>query len=1508
MITPSRAAELGGIISSDAPGTIPASAHSYTHLALEGRTVVRLTPDALGEVEDITLTSLGFTPGQHTGIGRMRQRAIGFPAWPIIHDPKNARHALNLVGDLQRAAKAAKSKPGNAKLLLDELAKMLGDSAPHFLPTFLEEAARIFLRLDNRVYAAQYFSKAREAERVHSLKVDEDRNSKAFLEFALAGAITAKELTNESKTLCERYEPERALDIFLTLNIDRVKGGMPPYGGLAADLKRLAKAAHADPVEVHTRFLRAVLSSPSLSKAPAAFWRGFKKAIPVLVAQEPTTTKALLALTPSPVPSDEWIDILDSVGLSEDLAVGRVDAREWVERYTRMLQSQWNAGYPRKLSLLIRRMKSLKGQSITLSKRVFGLQPELLDALLSTGAKVEFDAPPGTYSYYNRLSLSDWAETQDRPGLDALAESEHAHLVLGTIGRTASDHLDVILSHSGARAMLGRWAESTLGEHPTSQEVLSEIRRLSPLFTPAGLDAYPRQISALVERLNAGEILADVFRDGFLTEYTWPELEAASAELGKNTTFHESFPSIGIAADGHIIWVDGDKRIAEASFAPTATDKAEYWHYLLAGEATACAYRKNWEYFLTWSTDPGTSTQIRYYGGSDVPLTLPFNDGRLVGKRLVHGGDGGDPFADRALVLREGEHYWRLDDTFREIDPATGQRGRESLPAPLAELIEPYLRDGWELEKHTIIWCPVFPTTADSSVSTAHGRHAWLRMSRDEESLYLDANGHKVHPKDRWDRFKGRMARPGGGHWLLKGEELVREDDFAPMFAAADARGGTHLLHRVPQVGWNQFRVRDEAASDKLRHATPSQLEELLKVVPTADSTEDAEAVDPGRILTDEARAAAASFLGSDCHALVDSVVWATARVKRIVEDGLERTTQEAQPTRSFPEWEASCDALSWANIEWSLTTERDVLHNMARRLGGAELAVTGVGSAFTHLTTRPIALLFSVTRPLASKEFVGQAAAAFGDLVDEGLYSPSCCVFEVAGIEEKPSSTEPARLLTTPSGPAILIGTGRPFWAHNSNDKTRFFSPSGGVPKSVDGAPISLVTRGCGIEAETIIEAFRVLLDEGAPQWDPAKAERLAEGTGWTRAAASLFLAGLPNIRSAEANFLDKDLRTLLGLKVAEAREGREFLSGLGAEELLRLIEAGASDPLRLAHEGIDVEAVIAAWSDNEQVFHLPGALLAAADSAFPWGGARRLRELSQDPNSVDPDVWLWAAAQAEAGSRFALWLAQVYERMKSACRSVKVEWQDYGSGLRTVLGLPAVDENAPSDQVDSVGPWSMTNAPYSTVFYDPNTSKDFTEDRRLLDAIDEGEYSLQRIRKRLDVVIGVYDEIADALVDATPGCASDPLVSAPEVVSAAAKSLGVPEDSARYWLQILALTFPSDKNVESWNSWSKKLRLAAAAPLLEAGLLVEAKRARAGRSLFLPGGWQEASTPHKPMEVWKAPFYDLTDAPKVTPRHDAVVPLVPLGRLFEDAWQRYVDGDVPGYTELRTTRYRRR
>ena len=38
--------------------------------------------------------------------------------------------------------------------------------------------------------------------------------------------------------------------------------------------------------------------------------------------------------------------------------------------------------------------------------------------------------------------------------------------------------------------------------------------------------------------------------------------------------------------------------------------------------------------------------------------------------------------------------------------------------------------------------------------------------------------------------------------------------------------------------------------------------------------------------------------------------------------------------------------------------------------------------------------------------------------------------------------------------------------------------------------------------------------------------------------------------------------------------------------------------------------------------------------------------------------------------------------------------------------------------------------------------------------------------------------------------------------------------------------------------------------------GLVVEAKRPRAGRSLFLPCGWLALKAPHLPVETWKAPL----------------------------------------------------
>ena len=157
-------------------------------------------------------------------------------------------------------------------------------------------------------------------------------------------------------------------------------------------------------------------------------------------------------------------------------------------------------------------------------------------------------------------------------------------------------------------------------------------------------------------------------------------------------------------------------------------------------------------------------------------------------------------------------------------------------------------------------------------------------------------------------------------------------------------------------------------------------------------------------------------------------------------------------------------------------------------------------------------------------------------------------------------------------------------------------------------------------------------------------------------------------------------------------------------------------------------------------------------------------------------------------------------------------------------------------------------------------------------------------------------YQGIQADLCSPGDGWSQDPLVTAPGIVAEVAARFGLPEDPARYWLQLLALHNPTDKNIALWNGWRKAERERAAAPLLEKDLIVRARRARAGRSLFLPGGWQEAKTPHLPMESWKSSFYDLEAAPKVLPRLSVGVPLVPFGQLFTDAWRRCTSGDVPG------------
>lgn len=62
------------------------------------------------------------------------------------------------------------------------------------------------------------------------------------------------------------------------------------------------------------------------------------------------------------------------------------------------------------------------------------------------------------------------------------------------------------------------------------------------------------------------------------------------------------------------------------------------------------------------------------------------------------------------------------------------------------------------------------------------------------------------------------------------------------------------------------------------------------------------------------------------------------------------------------------------------------------------------------------------------------------------------------------------------------------------------------------------------------------------------------------------------------------------------------------------------------------------------------------------------------------------------------------------------------------------------------------------------------------------------------------------------------------------------------------------------------------------------------------------------KGLEVRNAPLHQLGRDAEARPVVPSCPPQVPMPHLFADAWQRDDGGDVPGYEELTTNRYRRR
>ncbi|MFF4540046.1 hypothetical protein [Streptomyces aureus] len=125
----------------------------------------------------------------------------------------------------------------------------------------------------------------------------------------------------------------------------------------------------------------------------------------------------------------------------------------------------------------------------------------------------------------------------------------------------------------------------------------------------------------------------------------------------------------------------------------------------------------------------------------------------------------------------------------------------------------------------------------------------------------------------------------------------------------------------------------------------------------------------------------------------------------------------------------------------------------------------------------------------------------------------------------------------------------------------------------------------------------------------------------------------------------------------------------------------------------------------------------------------------------------------------------------------------------------------------------------------------------------------------------------------------------SVPRLVEECSMAYGLGADAAALYLMLLALPDPTDRNVKQWTEWRPARFKAAHTELAASGRVIRADRARAGRTLFLPGPWQEAKAPRLPLERSKQQLLPNAREHRST-THTAVVPHLPIPVLFERAW----------------------
>ncbi|MFC7330491.1 hypothetical protein [Marinactinospora rubrisoli] len=1578
-------------------------ARRYTHPALPGRSVVRLAADTLAPAEDAAMRHFGFGEPETSGpLALTRPRGLGYPEWALVHDRGNAGPALAAVRPMERAAKLARSRPGAAAEAFGEIAVTL----PHtHLAAFWEQAGRAFLAADSPGQASIMFGRAREAERVYNIPVDEATRREAVLEFAFAGALSVKALAGYVTELARSYEPGPAYQQFRELALRRSLGGLPPWAEMPAQLRSLARAAGRDAAAEEERTLRELLEVPATASAPAGFWRKCRATLVALASGDAEVRRMLLHLFPTADTEGFhgwWLELLDDCGALADLADPAAEisggAAAWLSRMVGHTRNGRGAAPARLHELVPRIAGRLAADGVpvrvdgTRGTRVGPVELDLLDLCLAHGVPV---AGPREGQ---RLELGHWllgtGREADRRDLAAVAaDPRWSPLLVPAVRSYATSHkADALLELPVLRPLAMAYLDGLIdrlsgGGVAAARETLETLGRS---VGPSALAGLPGRRDAVVAA-DYARVLARTLRAGILDEYGWEALDEAARDLlgtgpqRPDITAVASWPVLTLCTAAKAIAVDGGGRVAEHALRLPADAQRPAAVYT-GGRFLVC-YTIAGRTHMYWSSDPGTviteqdrgavySWQDRWQRALGAPR-LTTEGVRWAGGRALSPGERPDG-RDRH-VLSDGATYWRASGESREIDPVTGDEGRAGLPAFLADLA---LRPGERLQVHCCTLAPLPKGGEETPLGHADGLvgFAVLRGGTDAggEAAYriVGVDGRTAElpwsfPRGVVPAPWGAMRYPGGGELgILSGTNVI-------VLYAADGSGPLWDAHPGPyddycaQLGtpflpdpmfWHHLRPRDTTASAVLRSVTREQAAGLLETA-RAEIGEDLSTT-----RTPATAKAVAELLGGDPHpgvlAGATGAVVATAR-ETVRHDRFVRRLAESVRGVQVDSGEL-CGALGglMENISWDRhDTVRQIEHVHAFLTGGIDPA-TAVdqqksGVDWTELLGRVGGAAWRTLVPGVSEP---QRTALRGLLdawsatcfADPGARLARGRVFAESGGDHYTAAVDPADPEHRRVDLAVEVGSGNMRTYHGHNGFTRRYVEigSGDLPAPprrtlVDREEIAF-RWGTAAQLRTLVDALDA---QGPPEWDLEAAGVLAERAGLSPGAAALLLAGWPQGNKWDADFCGKELRGVLGLTTAEAQAARDELDRISGADLLDLYSAALpGTPEEIAElwrpGGLRdlAERLATAWVERfGRGTPLPTATVVAAQKVLgPRGVHQRLRIVRSpddtealtrvgrswpavgDDGQVDLDregapleaplvaiagLLPWCYAELPAADPVRLGVPRTLHLLRERLADPEL-----------LLGAGCLRSGSERRSVvEAAFGTTPYRAPGGVRLPDPCYDDGLTvlylgrgdirlwfrpallgDDRRsrLLRAM-VADHTWGGHLDSVDLVRSPgYGAMAERIAAAPDdGCDADPAVRVPGLVAETAAAHGISADAARLYLQLLAVLEPTDRKVRAWNGWTPARHRTAEAELVDGGLAVRATRSRAGRSLFLPGGWTTAKAPNLPFETWKAPLYDLRADPGTQPSGplERFLPMRPYPELFAEAAERVAAGDGP-------------